>query len=51
LTLIAGLETGDKKMAFVYSSFSGVAEPVGALIGFFRKSNTTKIKPQQILWQ
>jgi len=27
--------TGDKKKAFVYSFLSGVAEPVGALIGFF----------------
>jgi len=27
--------TGDKRKAFIYSFFSGIAEPIGALIGFF----------------
>ncbi|QOP41207.1 zinc transporter ZupT [Sulfurimonas marina] len=27
--------TGDKKKAFYYALFSGIAEPVGALLGFF----------------
>ncbi len=34
LTIFAGLSTGNRKKAFVYSFLSGLAEPVGALIGY-----------------
>jgi zinc transporter, ZIP family len=51
LTLFAGMATGNRKKAFVYSLLSGLSEPIGAMVAylalmFFMGGESGAIPPQ-----